>query len=169
MTAANLGAKITGYGFAVFLIGSISWLTVGMLTGQPALTWTNLVLTLLNIFGVWRWLGRQAGMEEGAKTASEQSEDAPGETLFPVSLLTRGPVECDDEQVGSCVDAMAGCSSGRLSYVVVSQGGVAGLGETLRRLPWKNVQATENKIVIHLSRRAFEQLETLQKDSWPAR
>jgi hypothetical protein len=168
MTAANLGSRITGYGFAVFLIGSISWLTVGILTGQPALTWTNVVLTLLNIFGVWRWLGRQAGVEEGAKAASEQSEHTPGEALFPVSLLTRGPVECGGEQVGTCVDAMAGCSSGMLSYVVVSQGGVAGVGETLRRLPWKQTQADENKVISDLSREDFQQLEELAKDSWPA-
>ena len=58
MTASNLGSKITGYGFAVFLLGSMSWLGVGILTDQPALTWTNAVLTLLNIFGVWRWLGQ---------------------------------------------------------------------------------------------------------------
>ena len=108
MTAANLGSRITGYGFAVFLVGSLSWIAVGALTGQPALLWTNIVLTVLNVFGVWRWLGRQAGVEEGARTAAERSERTPGEALFPVSLLTMGPVECRGEQVGTCVDAMAG-------------------------------------------------------------
>ena len=37
MTAANLGSRITGYGFVVFLVGSLAWLTTGLLTGQPAL------------------------------------------------------------------------------------------------------------------------------------
>ena len=45
MTASNLGARITGYGFAVFTIGSIAWFTVGILTGQPALVWTNVAMT----------------------------------------------------------------------------------------------------------------------------
>ena len=169
MTASNLGSRITGYGFAVFLIGSLSWLAVGVLTGQLALTWTNTVLTLLNIFGVWRWLGRQAGVEDSARAASEQSEHTPGEALFPVSLLTRGPVECGGEHIGTCVDAMAGCSSGRLSYVVVSEGGVAGVGETLRRLPWNKAQATDKKLVTRLSNGDFEHLEKLKKDGWPAR
>src|SRR5215213_4853764 len=92
MTAANLGARITGLGFAVFLIGSLSWLGVGLLTAQPALMWTNIVLTVLNLFGVWRWLGRQARVEEGARAASEASEQTPGEALFPISLLSRTPV-----------------------------------------------------------------------------
>ena len=169
MTAANLGSKITGYGFAVFLIGSLCWLTVGTLTDQPALMWTNVVLTLLNIFGVWRWLGRQAGVEKGARTASEQSEHTPGEAFFPISLLTHGPVDCGGEQVGTCVDAMAGCSSGKLAYVVVSEGGLAGVGETLRRLPWKEAQATEKKLKVKLSKERFSQLEELPKDHWPAR
>ena len=169
MTASNFGSKITGYGFAVFLIGSLCWLAVGILTGQPALTWTNVVLTLLNIFGVWRWLGRQAGVEEGARTASEQSEHTPGEALFPVSLLTHGPVESGGEQVGTCVDAMAGCSSGKLAYVVVSDGGLAGVGETLRRLPWNVVQATETRLESNLSGERFHRLKELAKDNWPAR
>ena len=37
MTASNLGSRITGYGFIVFTIGSIAWLALGLLTGQPAL------------------------------------------------------------------------------------------------------------------------------------
>ena len=169
ITASNLGSRITGYGFAVFLIGSLCWLTVGIFTGQTALAWTNAVLTLLNIFGVWRWLGRQVGVEEGAKIASERSEHSPGETLFPISLLTHGPVECGGEQVGTCVDAMAGCSSGKLAYVVVSEGGLAGVGETLRRLPWSDAQSVDDKLEVKFSLDRFRCLEKLAKDNWPAR
>src|SRR6476469_37843 len=140
MTAANLGSRITGFGFAVFLVGSVAWLTNGVLTGQPALAWTNAVLALLNIFGVWRWLGRQAQVEEGARTASEASEDTPGEALFAISLLSRGAVDGADERLGQCLDAMAGCRSGRLDYVVVSEGGIGGVGETLRRLSWRDAR-----------------------------
>src|SRR3954468_20605251 len=140
MTAANLGSRITGYGFCVFLVGSLAWLATGLITDQPALTWTNVVLTGLNIFGIWRWLGRQAKVEEGARTAAEASEHLPGDTLFPVSLLARAPVRGKSSEIGHCIDAMAGCLSGRLSYVVVSQGGVAGVGETLRRLPWSSAR-----------------------------
>lgn len=169
MTASNLGARITGYGFAVFLLGSLAWLATGLLTGQPALTWTNVVLTALNIFGIWRWLGREAKVEEGAQAASQASEERPGETLFPVSLLTRGPVECAGEPLGSCVDAMAGTGSGRLAYIAVSQGGVAGIGETLRRLPWSEARIEGGRVVVKLSRQEFERLDTLERDRWPSR
>jgi hypothetical protein len=169
MTASNLGARVTGYGFAVFLVGSLAWLATGVLTGQSALTWTNAVLTALNIFGVWRWLGREAKVEEGAQAASEASEDTPGETLFPVSLLTRGSVECGGEVLGSCVDAMGGSDSGRLAYIAVSQGGVAGIGETLRRLPWSRARVESERVLVELSREEFDRLETLERDRWPSR
>ena len=73
MTAANLGSRITGFGFAVFVVGSLSWLATGFLTGQPALVWANIVLTVLNVFGVWRWLGSAtAGGEGGASCSPHQ-------------------------------------------------------------------------------------------------
>jgi membrane protein implicated in regulation of membrane protease activity len=169
MTAANLGSRITGYGFAVFLVGSLAWLATGLLTEQPALVWTNAVLTVLNIFGIWRWLGRQTAVEEGARSASEASEAAPGETLFPVSLLSRAPVMAGSVELGRCIDAMAGCKSGRLSYVVVSQGGVAGVGETLRRLPWGRAHVGGETVQAQLDPGAFERLEQLARDEWPAR
>jgi membrane protein implicated in regulation of membrane protease activity len=169
MTAANLGARITGYGFAVFLIGSLSWLGVGLLTGQPALVWTNIVLTVLNLFGVWRWLGRQARVEEGARAASEASEETPGEALFPISLLSRAQLTGGGSELGRCIDAMAGCLSGRLSYVVISHGGVGGVGETLRRLPWDETHVEGEKVVTSLRADQFAQLEELSRDQWPAR
>jgi len=167
MTAANLGSRITGYGFAVFTVGALCWIASGVMNHQPALVWTNIVLTVLDLFGVWRWLGRQASVEEGGHAAAEASEQTPGEALFPVSLLGNAPVECSGEPVGSCVDAMAGCSSGRLAYVVVSEGGVAGVGETLRRLPWSAAQVDGDRIVAKLRRTAWTDLKPLAKDQWP--
>jgi hypothetical protein len=169
MTAANLGSRVTGYGFVVFTFGALCWLAVGAMTGQPALLWTNVVLTVLDVFGVWRWLGRQSRVEEGARAAAEASEATPGESLFPVSLLSRATVQCGGSEVGRCVDAMAGCRSGQLSYVVVSQGGVAGVGETLRRLPWRSACVDGDRLAVRLPRHDFERLEELPRDQWPGR
>ena len=168
MTAANLGARITGCGFAVFLVGSLAWLATGVMTGQPALAWTNAVLTALNIFGVWRWLGRQARVEEGGRAASEASEETPGEALFPVSLLSRATVKGRGMDLGECVDAMAGCQSGRLGYVVVSEGGIGGVGETLRRLPWNEVHVEGGEVRARFTPEQFRALEALERDQWPA-
>jgi len=169
MTAANLGSRITGYGFAVFTVGALCWIVSGVLNDQPALVWTNIVLTVLDIFGVWRWLGRQAQVEEGGHAASKASEHTPGEALFPVSMLTRAPVECGGDAIATCVDAMAGCASGRLAYIVISEGGVAGVGETLRRLPWSAARVEGESLRVDLGRGDIAKLEELPKDHWPGR
>ena len=170
ITASNLGSRITGYGFVVFTFGSICWLAFGLVSGQPALVWTNAALTFLNLFGVWRWLGRQARIEEGGAAASDDSRRAPGETLFPVSLLAKGEVvSAGGEPIGRCVDAMAGCSSGRITYLVVAEGGMAGVGETLRRLPWGGCVVEGAKVKSPLRQAQFCALDRLEPDHWPAR
>ncbi|QNN68682.1 hypothetical protein H9L13_08315 [Sphingomonas lutea] len=89
MTASNLGARITGYGFIVFLVGSIAWLTTGVMTNQPALMWTNVVLTALNIFGIWRWLGREARVEEGARRPPRRAATRLAKRCFPSPCSAR--------------------------------------------------------------------------------
>ena len=169
MTASNLGSRVTGLGFAVFTVGALCWIRVGVLNHEPALVWTNLVLTALDLFGVWRWLGRQARMEEGARTASEASRHTPGEALFPVSLLSRAPVRSDALELGQCIEAMAGCQSGKLDYLIVSEGGVAGVGERLRRLPWADAHVVDNEVAVYLTPERFGRLEELDRDKWPGR
>jgi hypothetical protein len=169
MTASNLGARITGYGFAVFTLGSLAWLGFGLMSGQSALVWTNVVLTVLNLFGVWRWLGRQAAVEDGSRAAAQASRATPGEDLFPVSLLAHAPVRSGSSDFGACVDAMAGCRSGRIAYVIVSEGGFAGAGEHLRPVPWSELHVEGEKVVTRLDRAQFCALEPVPKDQWPAR
>jgi hypothetical protein len=170
LTASNLGSRITGYGFIVFTVGSIAWFATGMLTDQPALIWTNIVMTFLNLFGVWRWLGRQAKVEEGAQKATEESQAAPGETLFAASALSRAKlVGANDADLGTCVDAMLGCGSGRLTYLVVAQGGVAGVGETFRRVDWNDAQIHDGTVRVRLDQDGFARLPELAKDHWPGR
>ena len=64
---------------------------------------------------------------------------------------------------------MAGCRSGRIDYVVVSEGGVAGVGERLRRLPWVAAHVEDEAVVAHFGATDFGRLDELQRDEWPAR
>ena len=73
MVAANLGTRITGWGFVVFGVGSVAWIVIGALTDQPNLLWQNVFLLVVNVVGVWRWLGIRARYEAGAGAATETS------------------------------------------------------------------------------------------------
>jgi hypothetical protein len=170
MTASNLGARITGYGFAVFTVGSLCWLAFGLTTDQRALVWTNIVLTGLNLFGVWRWLGRQAKVEDGAATAAERSTELPGENLFPASLLSSAPVRGPrGHDLGQCAEAMIGCTSGRIRYLVMGSGGLAGAGESFRRLEWRDAKVEDGTVRVALGPREVDKLPELAKDDWPGR
>lgn len=170
IVASNLGARVTGFGFIVFTLGSIAWAGLGLATGQPNLLWQNVLLTGLNLFGVWRWLGWQARIEQGGASAARQSEREPSEGLFPISLLTKSDVlSSDGREIGRCVDAMAGVSSGRIAHIVVAEGGVAGIGETLRRLPWAGCSADGEKVRAPIPLSRFCALEKLEPGHWPAR
>ncbi len=152
MTASNLGSRITGYGFVVFTIGSLAWLVLGITTGQANLLWQNIILTGLNLFGIWRWLGRQARIEDGGTAAQEQSADMPSETLFPASLLTTAKLTgAGGVDLGSSVEAMLGCRSGRPAYLVIAEAGLAGVGETLRRVEWRDVSVKRDRLVTTLT------------------
>lgn len=169
MTAANVGSRVTGWGFVVFTVGSIGWTTYGAVTGQTNLVWQNIFLTLVNLVGIWRWLGRQARLDDGAKAASEKSEVQPGPTLFPVSTFTSATlVTRDGESIGSAVDAMIACENGQIAYLVVGKGGLGGIGETLYALPWSKVALEPGKVIAKIDQATLEELRPIDPADWPA-
>ena len=57
--AADLGRRITGWGFVLFLVSSAAWITAGLLDAEPALSTQNAVLFVINCVGVYRYLIRK--------------------------------------------------------------------------------------------------------------
>jgi hypothetical protein len=170
MTAANLGARITGWGFVVFTVGSIAWSTVAVATGQQNLLWTNAFLTLVNGVGVWRWLGRQARYEAGGATATKRSAAARVPDLFAVGSLSGAKVTGRDGQVlGTIVEGMMRCSGAALAYVVVSEGGVGGVGERLHAVPPTALRFSDDGVTSDLSVEALQDLPVLEQEHWPMR
>lgn len=170
MTAANLGSRVTGWGFVVFTVGSIAWTTYGVATGQTNLVWQNIFLTLVNLIGIWRWLGRQARLDDGASAAAEKSAERPdAPALFPASRLSSAPlVTRDGESVGRAVDAMVRCDNGRIAYLMVGKGGIGGVGETLHALPWSKVSLATDKVMADLDAEALDRLEEVDPQHWPS-
>ncbi|WP_065750728.1 hypothetical protein [Bradyrhizobium paxllaeri] len=54
--AARAKPRTTGWAFVVLSGASVIWIVVGYLTTEYALMVQNVVVTLINIFGVYRWL-----------------------------------------------------------------------------------------------------------------
>lgn len=170
MTAANLGARITGSGFVVFTAGSLSWITVAVLRGdEPQLLYSNIFLTAVNLLGIWRWLGRQARYEAGGKTATERSAAARVPTLFAVGSLAGAKlVGRDGAALGAVVEAMMRCQGAELAYVVVSEGGVGGVGERLHALDPRELRFSEEGVSCDLTPDDLAARPVLDPESWPA-
>ena len=161
MTAANLGARVTGSGFVVFTLGSLAWSAVGFASGQTNLLLTNLFLTMVNLVGIWQ-------AEELA--LSRKSRGAAAPSLFAASTLAGLPVsDIRGEEIGKTVDAMVECKSGCLSYFVVASGGIGGIDESLRAVPASLFECHADGLVLLMSAAEFEKRDRLDSAAWPAR
>jgi sporulation protein YlmC with PRC-barrel domain len=159
MTASNLGPRVTGWGFVVFTVGACAWAYVGLLTHQTQLLWANAFLGAVDLFGVWRWLGRRARFSDASSAEEDRSERSASETLFSASGLDGMPVRGrDGAVVGHVTDALISCVEGEIAFLVIRTGGAAGVGETLRRLPWSDVRASSKAIDTRLEASHLEQL-----------
>jgi len=169
MTAANLGAKVTGSGFLVFTIGSICWSLVGLSTGQTNLLATNGFLTVVNLVGAWRWLGEQRRYEEGGKSAERASRRCSSDELFTATGLAGMEVDdCHGQRIGRAVEALLESASARISYLVVSRGGIGGIDETLRAVPCEVVCFAARRLSLTIDLAGFEELPVLATGDWPA-
>jgi hypothetical protein len=163
MTASNLGPRVTGWGFVIFTAGAAAWIVVGIVTDQPQLLWSNVILAFVDVFGIWRWLGRQAKFADVAEDAESQSEGRPGPDLIALSHLLGSPVRSADGSIAAhLVEAMARCDDGAIDYVIVREGGVGGLGESLRRIGWQDIEPSDDELVCGFSAAQFSALPTAE-------
>lgn len=169
MTAGNFGTRVTGWGFAVFTIGSLAWCAVALASDQANLLWTNGFLTFVNLVGIWRWLGRRAKFDEGARTAAISSRTEQVPSLFSVASICDGSIRGRDGSViGHGIDAMAECESGRISYVMMREGGAAGVGERLHALAWDDVRRCGDGFETDLDAGRLAALPVHRDGEWPA-
>ncbi len=59
MVSLDSGRRVTGWGFVIFVVSSIAWITASVMAGDGALGTQNAVLFGINIFGVYRYLIRK--------------------------------------------------------------------------------------------------------------
>jgi hypothetical protein len=166
ITAANFGARPTGWGFAIFAVGSISWVVVGASTGQNSLLITNAVLTIVK----WRWLGRLAAYEAGGRSASVASRYATVPTLFTATGIAGRPVyNIEGEQFGTAIEALVECDGNAIRYVVISTGGLGGVAEELRAVDRSDLRFESERLVLKLDHATFTRLAVLKGNVWPER
>ena len=56
MIAADLGRKVTGWGFVLFCAVAITWIVSGLNSNALPIAAMNAILLLINAWGVWQFL-----------------------------------------------------------------------------------------------------------------
>jgi hypothetical protein len=170
MTAANLGARVTGWGFVVFTVGSICWSIVGFGSGQANLLATNLSSrwSIWSVSGAgWAASGRMR-MEADRRSAPAAGRARPPCSPPPESPGCQSAIRAGDA-MGTAVEALVECETGQVSYIVVASGGLGGIDERLRAVPRAHIEFSCDRLIASLSARDFEQLPQLQPGDWPDR
>ena len=51
-----LNIAVSGWGFVLFLVSSVSWTVAGVMMRENSLILLNVVFTAINLLGIYRWL-----------------------------------------------------------------------------------------------------------------
>jgi sporulation protein YlmC with PRC-barrel domain len=75
-----------------------------------------------------------------------------------------------NEEIGKVEDIMIDVHTGRVAYVVISFGGILGIGSKLFAVPWASLTLdTERKVfVMDAHKDRLEKAPGFDKDNWPA-
>ena len=77
LIAADLGRRVTGWAFVLFVIVSIAWIVAGLTSQSMPLVIQNGILLAVNAWGVWQYLlnPRKKREIEKAEELAEQAKD----------------------------------------------------------------------------------------------
>jgi sporulation protein YlmC with PRC-barrel domain len=96
--------------------------------------------------------------------------DGPGPELMGANTLSGTDVyNQKDEYLGDIKEIMLNMRTGRISYAVLSNGGILSLGEKLFAVPWEALKLdTENKrFALNVDKDRLEGAPGFDKDNWP--
>lgn len=82
LIAADLGRRVTGWAFVLFVVVSIAWIVAGLLSGTMPLVVQNGLLLAVNLYGVWQYLlnpKKKREIEKAEEIAGEAKEEVEAE------------------------------------------------------------------------------------------
>ncbi len=79
--AARLRPSLMGWAFVGLTVGSLIWTVAAWLVADYALIAQNVAITFTNLFGIYRWLVRQAGSKSHRRSADAAENSAGKQPL----------------------------------------------------------------------------------------
>lgn len=90
--------------------------------------------------------------------------------VLPANTLIGDHVRNNEgEDLGTIEELMIDLESGRIVYVVLSFGGILGIGDKLFAIPWNalNLDPEDNEMVLNVQREKLESAPGFDKEHWP--
>ncbi len=132
------------------------------------------------LFNMYSYYGYQPYWQTGAvETATPESErisrmtsrtDRSSPEFLPASdIQGKKVINRDGDHIGKIEDIMIDLHDGRIAYIVISHGGILGVGSKQLAIPWNSLtlRARENAFVLDISKETVDKAEGLDKDKWP--
>jgi sporulation protein YlmC with PRC-barrel domain len=107
---------------------------------------------------------------DSKKSQMSPRTNTPGVALLSASSLEGNEiVNLQEEKLGSVKEIMLDTGTGRVAYVVLSSGGLLGIGDRLFAIPWSALSLdTENKrFVLDADVERVKNAPGFDKDKWP--
>ena len=96
--------------------------------------------------------------------------DGPGPRLMGAETLLGNDVyNKQDEDLGDIKEIMLDVPNGKVSYAVLSYGGVMGFGEKLFAVPWDalKLDTVNKRFVLDIAKERLADAPGFDKDDWP--
>jgi sporulation protein YlmC with PRC-barrel domain len=90
--------------------------------------------------------------------------------LLPMSAIAGAQLRNRaGEGLGTICEVMLAPAEGRIAYLVLSFGGVLGVGEKLFAVPWHavTVDPADNALVVDMSAERLAELPGFDEEAWP--
>ena len=97
------------------------------------------------------------------------SKPIPPQALSVSTLLGNQVVDQAGHEVGRIHELMVDPRNGRVTYAVLSFGGLLGVGEKLFAVPWVSLELDpeEDRFVLDVDRERLKDAPGFDKDDWP--
>lgn len=92
-----------------------------------------------------------------------------GQAHRATNVIGTKVVNQSKEKLGEIGDLVLDFTTGEIAYVVITSGGVLGVGDTLHAVPWKalRLNATKDAFIINVTEAAWKNAPGFDQKDWP--
>jgi len=97
----------------------------------------------------------------------EETQVAKNMTFVPSTEIKGSRVvNAKEENLGKIEEVMIDSERGRIAYVVLSFGGLLGMGNKLFAIPWESLEYNRGDYILRLDKSILEKAEGFDEEAW---